>query len=123
MKSKRLLSASALLGVLWFAIPLYAQAEGDSIEGDARQMDESAPADVYDAGIISRIKTALAINPITKDAKIHVNTDNGIVNLTGNVSNASVMQEAQEIARNAGHVKGVRNYLKVENTSNASLQM
>jgi osmotically-inducible protein OsmY len=47
-----------------------------------------------DEGITSSIKTALAFNPITKDAKIHVNTDKGIVNLTGSVSTRSVMQEA-----------------------------
>ena len=123
MKTKSLFAASALFGALFFAIPLYAEVEENSMQGDTGQIRESASADLNDAGITSRIKTALAINPITKDAKIHVNTYSGIVNLTGDVANVSVIQEAQEIARNAGHVKGVRSYLKLENTSNASFQM
>jgi hyperosmotically inducible protein len=87
------------------------------------QIYEGAEAEVDDAGITSRIRTALAINPITKEATIHVNTKLGIVNLTGDVRDGSVKQEAQEIAQNVDHVKGVRNHLKVENISNASYEM
>ena len=122
MKLTRLFAAAALIGAVSFALPLYAYAEDNPAE-DGAQVDKSAEAEVNDAGITSRIKTAFAINPITKDATIHVDTDNGIVNLTGDVPNASVMQEAQEVAQNAGQVKGVRNNLKVENISNASSEM
>jgi hyperosmotically inducible periplasmic protein len=122
MKSNRLLAVAVLIEAVSFALPLYGRAQGNSIEGGAEQMYQGAEA-VNDAGITSRVKTALAINPITKDAMIHVDTDNGIVSLTGNVSNASVMQEAQEIAQNMEHVKGVRNNLRVANVSNTSSEM
>ena len=39
-----------------------------------------ANADLKDAVITSKIKAALAVNPITQSATIHVDTDHGIVN-------------------------------------------
>ena len=63
--------------------------------------NEGAETEVNDAETTSRIKTAVAISPNTKDATIHVNTNNGMVSLTGEVRNASVMQEAQKFAQNA----------------------
>jgi osmotically-inducible protein OsmY len=122
VKSTRLLAAAALIGAVSCVLPPHAFGEHNSIVG-AKQTYEGAEAEGQDAGITSRIRTALAINPITKEATIHVNTKKGIVNLTGDVRDASVMQAAQEIAQNAGHVKGVCNNLKVENVSNASYEM
>src|ERR1700730_184892 len=99
MKSNRLFAAAALLGAISFSMPLYAHAQDNSIEGGAKEMYHGAKADVEDTGITAKIKTALDTNPITKSATIHVDTDNGIVNLTGDVPSASVMKEAQRVAQ------------------------
>lgn len=122
MKSNRLFAIAALFGAISFAMPLHSHAGDNSIEASAMQM-HAGEADVKDAGITSRIKTALAIDPITKSATIHVETDHGIVNLTGDVPNVLVVQEAQEVAQNTAQVKSVRNNLKVDKTSNASFEM
>ena len=122
MKSNRLFAAAVLIGAISFALPLYASSDDNSIEGPATPMYEGAQDNLKDAGITSRIRAALAINPITKSAAIHIDTDEGIVNLTGDVPNVSVIQEAQEIAQSTEHVKGVRNRLEVERVSNASWQ-
>jgi hyperosmotically inducible protein len=123
MKSNRLFATAALLGAISFAMPFYAHAQDNSIEGGAKEMYQGAKADVKDAGITTKIKGSLATNPITKSATIHVDTDNGIVNLTGDVPSAKVMAEAQKIAQNTEHVKSVRNNLKVEGASSTSSGM
>jgi len=120
MKSNRLFATAALIGAISFAMPLYAHAQDNSIEGGAKEMYHGAKADVKDAAITTKIKGALDTNPITKSATIHVDTDNGIVNLTGDVPSAKVMAEAQKIAQNTENVKSVRNNLKLDSASNAS---
>jgi osmotically-inducible protein OsmY len=93
-----------------------------SIRG-TKELNEGTGSEVNDAAITSRIEITLALNPITKEAKIHVSTKEGIGNLTGDVRDPSVMQAAQEITQNEDHVNGVRNNIKVENVSNASYEM
>jgi hypothetical protein len=65
MTLNRLLAVAALIGTFSIALPPSAQAEGSG----AQQMYEGAEANLGDAGITSRIKTALAINPITKERR------------------------------------------------------
>ncbi len=114
MKSNRLFATAALLGAISFSLPLYAHAEDPSMESGAKEMYHGAKADVKDAGITTKIKTALSTNPITKSATIHVDTDNGVVNLSGTVPSAEVVKEAQRIAQNTEHVKSVQNNLTVD---------
>jgi hyperosmotically inducible protein len=114
MKSNRLFATAALLGALSFSLPLYAHAQDNSVEGGAKEMYQGAKTDVKDTGITTKIKTALDTNPITKHATIHVDTNAGIVNLTGAVPSASVVREAQRIAQATEHVKSVQNNLTVD---------
>ena len=123
MKSNRLFTVGALFGAISIAMPLYARAANNSIMGDAQKIYTAGELDTEDAGLSSKIKTALAIDPITKNAKIHVTTANGIVNLTGDVSNRTVIEEATEIAQNTEHVKAVLNNLQVDRVSNATFEM
>ena len=121
MKSNRLFATAALLGAISFAMPIYALAQDNSIEGGAKEMYHGAKADVKDTAITTKIKTALDTDPITRSSTIHVDTDNGIVNLTGAVPNAQVMAQAQKIAQNTEHVKSVTNNLTVGAPSNAGM--
>ena len=117
MKSKRIFATAALLGAISFALPMYAHAQDDSMEGGAKEMYHGAKADVRDAGITTKIKGALDTNPITRSSTIHVDTNNGVVNLSGQVPSAKVMMEAQKIAQNTEHVRTVENNLTVANGS------
>jgi hyperosmotically inducible protein len=119
MKSNRLFATAALLGAISFAMPIYAHAQDNSMEGGAKEMYHGAKTDVKDTAITTKIKGALDTNPITKSYTIHVDTNDGIVSLTGDVPNASVMKEAEKIAVNTEHVKSVQNNLKID-ASNAS---
>ncbi len=117
MKSNRLFATAALLGAISFSLPLYAHAQDGSMESGAKEMYHGAKTDVKDAAITTKIKTSLATNPITKSYTIHVDTDNGVVNLTGDVPNAKVMAEAEKVAQNTEHVKSVQNNLKLDASS------
>ncbi len=117
MKPNRLIAAAALLGAISFAMPLTSRAEDHSMEAGAKEMYHGAKTDVRDAGITTKVKTALATNPVTKSYTIHVDTDNGVVNLTGNVPSPTVMKEAEQIAQSTEHVKSVQNNLKVDASS------
>ncbi len=119
MKSNRLFATAALLGAISFAMPIYAHAQDNSMEGGAKEMYHGAKTDVKDTAITTKIKGALDTDPITKSYTIHVDTNDGIVSLTGDVPNASVMKEAEKIAVNTEHVKSVQNNLKID-ASNAS---
>ena len=120
MKSNRFFATAALLGAISFAMPIYAHAQDNSMEGGAKEMYHGAKTDVRDAGITTKIKGALGTNPITKSSTIHVDTNDGVVNLTGEVRSAKVMLEAQKIAQNTEHVKSVSNNLTVAAPANAS---
>jgi hyperosmotically inducible protein len=120
MKSNRLFATAALLGAISFAMPIYAHAQDNSMEGGAKEMYHGAKTDVRDTAITTKVKTALDTDPITKSATIHVDTNDGIVNLTGEVPNAKVMLQAQRIAQNTEHVKTVQNNLTVASPSNAA---
>ena len=117
MKSNRLFATAALVGAISFAMPLYAHAQDNSVEGGAKEMYHGAKADVKDTVITTKVKGALDTDPITRSSTIHVDTDGGIVNLTGQVPDAKVMVEAQKIAQNTEHVKSVRNNLKLDNSN------
>ena len=113
MKSNKLFATAALLGAISFSLPIYAHAQDGSMEGGAKEVYHGAKADVRDAGITTKIKGALDTNPITKSSTIHVDTNDGVVNLTGEVPDAKVMMEAEKIAQNTEHVKSVENKLTV----------
>jgi osmotically-inducible protein OsmY len=116
MKSNKLFATAALLGAISFSLPLYAHAQDHSVEGGAKEMYHGAKTDVRDTGITTKVKGALDTDPITKSYTIHVDTIDGVVNLTGDVPSEKVMKRAESIAQNTEHVKSVENNLKIENS-------
>jgi hyperosmotically inducible protein len=120
MKANRLLATAALLGAISFAMPIHAHAGDDSMESGAKEMYHGAKTDVRDTAITTKVKGALDTDPITKSSTIHVDTQDGVVNLTGEVASAKVMLQAQRIAQNTENVKTVQNNLTVAAPSNAA---
>jgi len=121
MKYNRLFATAALLGAFSFALPIYAHAQDNSVEGGAKEMYHGAKADVKDAAITTKIKGALDTDPITKSSTIHVDTNAGVVNLTGDVPSAQVAAQAHKIAQNTEHVKAVTNNLKIAGNTAAGM--
>lgn len=121
MKSNRLFATAALLGAISFAMPIYAHAQDNSIEGGAKEMYHGAKADVKDAAITTKIKTALDTDPVTKSSTIHVDTNGRTVTLSGDVPNMAVASQAVKIARNTEHVESVNNNLKITGNNAAGM--
>lgn len=67
-----------------------------------------------DSLITAKVKSRLAGNEFFKSFQIGVETNNGIVQLSGSVSSRSAIDKAVEIARSVQGVKSVINKLTVE---------
>jgi osmotically-inducible protein OsmY len=69
---------------------------------------------VDDATTTAMVKSKLLANPNTKGLDIDVDTRGDVVTLNGEVASAEEKQLAEEITRNTGDVKQVRNQLVVK---------
>lgn len=78
--------------------------------GDAAKRAGEA---VTDAAITSAVKTKFLADTAVKGLKIDVDTNNGIVTLTGNVSSRAEANRAVMLARNTEGVKSVVNNLRI----------
>jgi hyperosmotically inducible protein len=84
---------------------------------DAKVKSESA-ADktgevITDSAITTDLKTKYLAEPGVPGVDIHVETNNGVVTLTGNVKTKAEMTKAMSIARGTHGVKRVVNHLKM----------
>lgn len=68
---------------------------------------------VTDTSITAKIKSKLIRSDNTSASNIHVETQNGIVQLSGFVGNSSQITEAERLSRTVEGVKGVANNLRV----------
>jgi hyperosmotically inducible periplasmic protein len=93
--------------------PEHAGGAGSASAGSPRE-DRSFGAWVDDATTTAAVKSKLIGNPNTKGMKIDVDTRGDVVTLSGRVASAEEKQLAEEIARNTGDVKDVRNQLVVD---------
>lgn len=81
----------------------------DSAAAEAPKSSGSLGAAIDDTGITAQVKGKLASDTRTKDSDIGVETNNGVVMLTGAVADNGVKTAAEELARNVTDVKGVDN--------------
>src|ERR1043165_7163241 len=68
-----------------------------------------------DAAITQRVENALAKDPFLRSQEIYVETQDGVVNLTGFVRSLDGIARAEERARGVRGVSAVRNGLRVAN--------
>lgn len=80
----------------------------------SREVASSAGAAVGDAYITSATKTRLIVDGDTPGTAIEVDTEDGIVTLSGIVPSDAARTAAESEARKVTGVKGVRNQLRVE---------
>jgi hyperosmotically inducible periplasmic protein len=91
-----------MIGVLWL------------LSGCQALTGETLGEHIDDTTITSTVKTRLAAEKGTTLTRIQVDTDRGVVQLSGVVENAAERARAEQIARGVGGVKGVRNNLQVK---------
>ena len=68
---------------------------------------------LHDAGITASVKLALAFEPGVSATQVHVDTDRGVVTLSGEVGTEAERQLAAKVAEDAANAKEVVNDLKV----------
>ncbi|UZG45483.1 BON domain-containing protein [Caldimonas thermodepolymerans] len=73
---------------------------------------------VDDATITTRVKARLAQDPVASAMRTQVETQNGVVQLSGFAASEAERAQAAELARTVPHVKGVRNDIIVRPPSN-----
>ena len=86
-----------------------AHAEGDDISGKV----ETAGEAITDAAITSAVKTQFLADPGISGLKIDVDTNYGVVVLSGNVKSQAEANRASSIARQSRGVETVINQLHV----------
>lgn len=69
---------------------------------------------VDDAGVNAGVKAAIAADPALKGSEIQVDTEHGVVQLSGFVSSAEDVATAAAVARTVRGVQSVRNDLRLK---------
>ena len=76
---------------------------------------QRAPGEqVDDAALLTSVKSALAADPVTEAGEINVETQEGVVQLSGFVDNAAAKSAATNVAKSVTGVKDVKNELSVK---------
>jgi osmotically-inducible protein OsmY len=75
---------------------------------------QSKPVSI-DASITRQVESALAHDPFLRNMSIRVETNGGVVSLTGFVRSVDDIAKAGEVVRAVTGVSAVRNGLRVEN--------
>jgi osmotically-inducible protein OsmY len=88
-------------------------------ESDSRPESSGFKADVMDATLTAEVKTELLINSNTQGMSINVDTEDGVVTLSGQVASEQEKELAGQIAANRDGTQSVRNMLTVEDAEEA----
>lgn len=80
----------------------------------AEPAKESAGAYVTDAWITTKVKAALVEDKIVKATEVNVETQKGMVQLTGFVSSEAAMEQAVKVARGIKGVTSVKNDMHIK---------
>ena len=78
--------------------------------------DASTGQSIDDSGITSKVNTALVKNEQTKAGDIKVQTESGVVQLSGFVDSQAQKDAAGKVAQSVPGVKSVKNNLRVKGT-------
>ena len=74
---------------------------------------DNATSRLDDAGVTTKVKSALITNKDTKASQINVETSGGVVQLSGFVDSQAAKQAAETTAANVSGVKDVQNNLEI----------
>ena len=100
------MKALATLGVACLAFASVSGLESCSSTQPAKEQ-------FSDAGITTKIKAKFVADPEINPFNISVETEEGIVYLTGRVQDESVKEEAEKLARETEGVRSVVNHIQV----------
>jgi hyperosmotically inducible periplasmic protein len=91
-----------------------ASASANTAADNTKAMGASAGAKVDDASITAKVNASLAKDKDLSAIKIDVDTQNGVVTLSGPAPSATAKERASEIARTVKGVNSVNNQLTIK---------
>ena len=103
-------SASCLLVAGVFLVGL----GGCATDRTATERNQTMTEKVEDGWITTKVKSEFALDKLVSATNISVNTDNGVVHLSGVAKNRDEANRAIEIARGVKGVKSVANRMEIQ---------
>ena len=92
-------------------LPACSQRDDAGLRGDACQTNPNANTPMSDSMITTRVKAALLADSTVKGSSISVNTNNGVVALSGKVSSQDERTKAIQLAKAVDGVRDVTDQL------------
>jgi len=87
---------------------------------EAKQATNTAANVVDNAALTTKVKAALLADELVKGTQINVDSDNGVVTLSGAVDSPAHMQKAEQVAKGVSGVTRVQNNLNAPTTTTTS---
>jgi hyperosmotically inducible protein len=108
----KLATVMFVAGTLLAPAAAYA-ADTQSSPSGTSSRTETVKESVEDAAITTKIKTDFAVDKQVSALNIHVDTDKGVVTLSGNAKTKEEADKAVSIAKNTKGVTSVKNDIKL----------
>lgn len=90
------------------------------VRTEAKQATNTAANVVDNAALTTKVKAALLADELVKGTQINVDSDNGVVTLSGAVDSSAHMQKAEQVAKGVSGVTRVQNNLNAPTTTTTS---
>jgi osmotically-inducible protein OsmY len=96
------------------AVAQDARDAGASVAAATKEKSADASVAMSDTMITTKVKAEMAADPVVKAMEVHVETQNGVVMLSGFVPTRTEADKAVQIARNVKDVKDVKSSLQIK---------
>jgi osmotically-inducible protein OsmY len=96
------------------AVAQDARDAGANVAAATREKSADASVAMSDTMITTKVKAEMAADPVVKAMEVHVETQNGVVMLSGFVPTKTEADKAVQIARNVKDVKDVKSSLQIK---------
>ena len=94
--------------------------ERKEVRTEVKQATNTAANAVDNAALTTKVKAALLADELVKGTQINVDSNNGVVTLSGAVDSPAHMQKAEQIAKGVSGVTRVQNNLNAPTTTTTS---
>ena len=94
--------------------------ERKEVRTEVKQATNTAANAVDNAALTTKVKTALLADELVKGTQINVDSNNGVVTLSGAVESSAHMQKAEQIAKGVSGVTRAQNNLNAPTTTTTS---
>jgi osmotically-inducible protein OsmY len=91
--------------------------EQKEVRTEVKQATNTAANVVDNAALTTKVKAALLADELVKGTQINVDSNNGVVTLSGAVDSPAHMQKAEQIAKGVSGVTRVQNNLNAPTTT------